>query len=237
MMAVQRLFLPDEGVSRSVAIMGGSTIGLRVAQGLENKMKSVKLFERREDRSEALAAILRKAKVVRRDAATRVALEQEHIDKVDVFVAATNDDERNIMAGVLAREVGAKTVVCVVQQPDFAPLVERLGIDLAVTPRACVANGILKLAHQGAVTSLSVLSEGQAEVMEFPVSDSAPVLDRPLREVSGKIPRGALIATIIRGDKVIVPGGDDAVRAGDSLIVIASQEALEPVRRLLAKRA
>lgn len=236
-LTVQRLFLPEEEVSRSVAIMGGSTIGLRVAQALENKMKSVKLFERREDRAGQLAAILRKAKVVRRDAATRVALEQEHIDKVDVFVAATNDDERNIMAGVLAREVGAKSVVCVVHQPDFGPLVERLGIDLAVTPRACVANGILKLAHQGLVTSLSVLSEGQAEIMEFPVSESAPVLDRPLREVSGKIPRGALIAAIIRGDKVIVPSGDDTIRQGDALIVIASHEAIDPVRRLLAKRA
>lgn len=234
--AVQKMFIPEETVSLSVAIMGGSTIGLRVAQALENKMKSIKLFERREDRSNELAAILRKAKVVRRDATSRVGLEQEHIDKVDVFVAATNDDERNIMACVLAKEVGAKAVLCIVQQPDFAPLVERLGIDLAVTPRACIANGILKLAHKGQLTSISVIAEGQAEILEFPVSETSPLLDRKLREVSSRVPRGALIATIIRGDKVIVPSGEDMITAGDSVIVIAAYEVIDAVRKLLAKK-
>lgn len=235
--AVQKLFIPEETVSLSVAIMGGSTIGLRVAQSLENKMKSIKIFERREDRSNELAALLRKTKVVRRDATSRVGLEQEHIDKVDVFVAATNDDERNIMACVLAKEVGAKKVLCIVQQPDFAPLLERLDIDLAVTPRACIANGILKLAHKGQLTSISVIAEGQAEILEFPVSPTSPLLDRPLREASARVPRGALIATILRGEKVIVPSGEDMITAGDSVIVIASRDVIDAVRKLLAKKA
>lgn len=233
---VQNMFMDSMECARRVAIMGGSTIGLRVAQALEGKVKSIKLFERREDRTEALAEKLTKAKVICRDATSRVALEQEHLDSVDVFVAATNDDERNIMAGVLAKEVGARTVVAVVHQPDFAPIVERLGIDLAVTPRSSFANSVLKLVHRGQVTSLAVLSEGKVEVLEIPVGDGSPILGRRLIDMRSKFPRGALITTILRGDKVIVPSGEDEIEAGDSLILVASAQALDPARRLLRKK-
>ena len=231
---VQRLFSGDDTKRSRVAIMGGGTMGERLAKFLEGKIKSVKIFERREHRAEELAAALTKAKVVQRDGASRAALEQEHIDRVDVFVAATNDDERNIMAAVLAKEVGAKIAVAIVHQPDFAPLVERLGIDLAVTPRACVANRILKLVHRDHVTALAVLGEGALEVLEFEVGDGSPVLGKPLKAV--QLPRGTLIATILRGSKVIVPGGDDEIQAGDSVVLIATEASLETARKLLQKK-
>jgi len=234
--AIERLFLGEEVKPRRVAIMGGSTIGVRLAQALEGKVRTVKLFERREDRSNALAAKLEKAKVVCRDATSRAALEQEHIGGVDTFVAATRDDERNIMAGVLAKEVGARRVVAVVHHPDFAPLVERLGIDLAITPRASIANRILKLVHQDQVISLAVLGEGQVEVVELAVGDASVLLGKQLKDVNTKFPRGALIATILRGEKVIVPSGEDAIRPGDSVILIAASESLDTARKLLQKK-
>ncbi len=234
MKAVQQMFQAREAKPRRVAIMGGGTIGLRIAQALEGEVRTIKLFERRPEQSNKLAAVLSKAKVVCRDATSRLALEQEHIKDVDVFVAATGDDERNIMAGVLAKEVGAKKVVSVVHQPDFAPLVERLGIDLAITPRACIANRIIRLVHQGNVTSLAVLGEGQVEVVEFDIGDGSPALGKRLQDF--KFPRGALIATILRGEKVIVPGGGDEIHAGDSVILIATSESLEPARKLLQKK-
>ncbi len=234
MCGIQKLFQGEEIRPKRVAIMGGSTIGLRLAQALEGKVRSVKLFERNEARAEALAAKLAKAKVVCRDASSRVSLEQEHIDSVDVFVSATRDDEKNIMAGVLAKEVGARNVVGVVHQPDFAGLVNRLGIDLAVTPRACFANRILKLVHQDQVTSLAVLSEGQIEVLEFEVGDGTPALGQQLKDF--KLGEGALIAAILRGDTLIVPSGEDAIQAGDSVILIATVDSLESARKLLQKK-
>lgn len=231
---VQKLLRGKAPAPRRVAIMGGTTIGLRVAQTLEGKLRSVKLFEHREDRSAHLAQQLTKAKVVCRDATSRASLEQEHIDKVDVFVAATGDDERNIIGGVLAKEVGARAAVAIVHQPDFAPLVERLGVDLVISPRACIANRVLRLIHQGQVTSLTVLGEGQIEVVEFEVGDGTPVLGKQLRDFT--FPRGALIATIMRGEQVFVPGGDDEIHAGDSVIIIASSDSLDAARKLLQKK-
>lgn len=233
---VEKLFHEGGALPRRVAIMGGGNLGMRVAKALDGKIKSVKVFERREEKCGRLAEQLNKAKIVCRDATSRVALEQEHVDKVDIFVAATNDDERNIMASVLAKEVGAKHVIAIINQPDFAPLVKRLGIDLAVTPRASVANRILRLAHQGSVTALAVLAEGQVEVLEFTVGDGSTVLNQPLKTVRSKFPRGALIATIVRGEKVFVPGGDDDIRAGDAVILIASADALEAASKLLQRK-
>ena len=229
-----KLFQADTERPERVAIVGGGTIGLRLAQALDGKVKSVKLFERREDRATALAPKLKKGKVVCRDGTSRVSLEQEHIDAVDVFVSATKDDERNIMASVLAKDLGAKKAVAVINQPDFAPLVRRLGIDLAVTPRASIANRILKLAHLGQVESLAILDEGRVEVLEFEVGPKSAVLNRPLREASARLPKGVLVATIVRGDNVTVPGGDDRLQAGDRVVLIAKGDALEPARRLLA---
>jgi trk system potassium uptake protein TrkA len=232
---VQKMFQGKEIRPEKVAIMGGGRLGVHLANALEDRVKSVKLFERRLDRSTALAAELRSAKIVCRDAASRGSLEQEHIDTYDVFVASTGDDERNIMACVLAKEVGAKKVVAIVHQPDFAPLVARLGIDLAVTPRTSIANRILKLVHQKEITSLAVLGEGQVEVVELVVGQHSPMLNRPLKEIGGKLPQGALLATILRESAVIVPSGDDALHAGDTVIVVAKAASLEAVRKLLQR--
>lgn len=230
---VQRLFREDRPKIQRVAIMGGSTIGFRLAAALETQVSAVKIFERRKDRCTMLSERLKRAKVICRDATSRIALEQEHINQFDVFVAATRDDERNIMASVLAKEVGAKMVATIVYQPDFAPLVERLGIDLAITPHASISSRILRLAYQGRLTSLSIIGEGRIEVVEIEIGPKSSVLGRKISEYSAKFPRNALIAAILRGQQVIVPSGEDDLREEDSVVVIAFTEAVETARRML----
>ncbi len=186
------LFQGVEMKLEKVVIMGGSTVGLSLAQTLEKRGLSVKIFDWNITRCNEMAAILTKSKVVCRDAASRLALEQEHVGGADIFVAVTRDDERNIMACVLAKEVGAKETLAIVHQPDFAPLVDRLGIDHAVTPRASVANRVLKLANQKNVSSLAVLDEGRIEILEFKVSADGAVLGHRLSDI--KFPKDSLVA-------------------------------------------
>lgn len=226
----KKLFQGVELSINKVVIMGGSATGLHLAQVLENKGLSVKIFDRNPRRCKEMAAELRKTKVVCRDAATRLALEQEHVDSADIFVAVTRDDDRNIMASVLAKEVGVRETLAVVHQPDFAPLVGKLGIDHAVTPRACVANKILKLVNQSQSSSLAVLEDGQIEILEFKVARDNAMLGTRLVDI--KFPKNCLIASILRGDNVIVPRGADEIRAGDSVIVIAGADSLEAIKKL-----
>jgi len=227
---IQKLFQGSELDLQKVVVMGGSSIGLHLAQTLENRQRSVKLFEWNLGRCNDLAAKLKKSKVVCRDATSRVSLEQEHVNKADVFIATTGDDERNIMASVLAKEVGVGIVMAVVHQPDFAPLVTRLGIDHAVTPRASLANRILKVIHKEKVTSLAVLEEGQVEIIEVPVNPACHAVGKRLCDI--RFPKGALVATIVRGDTVIVPSGHDEIRGGDSVVLIVASDSLEPIQKL-----
>lgn len=226
----QALFQGVEVNYDKVVIMGGSAIGLHLAQVLENHGRSVKLFEWNMARCKELATVLKKTKVVCRDATSRLALEQEHVDGADIFVSATRDDERNIMASILAKEVGVKETLAVVHQPDFAPLVAKLGIDHAVTPRACIANRILKLVNQKRVSSLAVLEEGQIEILEFKVSGDSPLLGKALVDIG--FPSNCLVASILRDENVIVPRGDDEIHGGDSIVVIAAAESLDSVQKL-----
>ena len=125
-------------------------------------------------------------------------------------------------------------MAAIVHQPDFAPLVKRLGIDLAVTPRTSIADRILKMMYRGDVSSLAVLGDGQVEVLEIKVGDGSPVLGKELRDV--RMPRGALVGIILRGSKVIIPSGLDEIHAGDSVILIAESRALESARKILLKK-
>ncbi len=227
------MFKGSEEKAEKVIIMGGSSIGLHLARILEERGQSAKIMDWNLARCNQLAAKLKKAKVVCRDATTRVALEQEHVDRVDVFISCTSDDEKNIMAGVLAKEVGANQTIAVVHQPDFAPLVRKLGIDHAVTPRASIANRILRLVHQQNISTLAVLEEGDIEIVELTVNNDSSIHGKPLKDV--RLPRGALVGSILRGDEVIVPKGDSFVRAGDSVIIIASAELLDAVQKLFKK--
>ena len=213
-----------------VVIMGGSRTSLHLAEVLEKRGRSVKLLEWNMARCNELAAVLKKTKVVCRDATSRLSLEQEHVDGADIFIAATHDDERNIMASVLAKEVGVREALAVVHQPDFAPLVAKLGIDHAVTPRACIANRILKLVNRERSSALAVLEDGKIEILEFKLDASSPLVGEALKAI--KFPKQTLVASILRGEEVIVPRGADALQAGDSVIVIAHARSLEAIQKL-----
>jgi trk system potassium uptake protein TrkA len=230
---VLSLFKGREARNERVVIMGGSSIGQHLAHTLENRGIGVKIIEWNLARCNELAAQLKKTKVVCRDATSRTALEQEHVDRADVFVSCTSDDERNIMASVLAKEVGATQTIAVVHQPDFATLVRKLGVDHAVTPRASLANRVLKLVHQKDVSSVAVLEEGNVEIIELTVNGDSSVEGKTLKDV--RFPRGALVASILRGDRVVVPQGDAVIRKGDSVVLITSAEVLDSVQKLFNK--
>lgn len=230
MVETMKLFQGVEVRHDKIVIMGGSRTGLHLAEVLENHGKSVKIFDWNLNRCNQLAGVLKKTKVVCRDATSRLALEQEHVDGADIFVAVTHDDERNIMASVLAKEVGAREALAVVHQPDFAPLVTKLGVDHAVTPRTCIANRIMRLVTSHQTKSLAVLADGQIEIYEFSLKSTSTLVGVPLERM--KMPKDTLVAAILRGDAVIVPRGTDTLQADDTVILIVAARSREAVLKM-----
>ena len=213
-----------------VFVAGGGETGYHVAQILETGRFHVTLLESDPDRCKFLGAHLAHATVVRGNATSRQTLEEERVGSADVFIACTGDDEDNIMAGVEARELGARTIMAIVGRPDYANVVHKLGIDHVVSPRQVVAKQILGYLTTGPVLSQTKLAGGEINVLEIEVLEGVLATEHVLAQLP--LPAQCVVAAVIREDYVRVPGADDRLRAGDTVVMLVENRAVTDVLRL-----
>ena len=159
-------------------------------------------------------------------------LEMEGVGEADGFVAFTGSDETNLLSCLLAKNLGAQKVISLIERTNYIPLVSRVGVDAAVSPRMSTVNAILSYVRRGSVLSVATLMGTEAEAIEFDISSRFPFPGRPLTEV--EFPPGVLIGAIIRRTRVLIPKGSDAIRIGDRVIVFAMPDAIPAVEALFA---
>lgn len=126
--------------------------------------------------------------------------------------------------GMLAGELGAKKRVVIAKRKDFEPIVKRLGIDAAFSPRMLTAQTIMRYIRRPKFTSLATIGDNAAEILDTVVTASSPIVGKPVSELA--LPKGALLGAILRGPDVIIPRGDTELVAGDNVIVFADSEAI-----------
>jgi len=210
-----------------VTIIGGGDVGLRLAERLE-AMPSIDLrvVESNPARGEVLAARLRRALVLHGDGTDLELLESEDIGRSDVLVSVIDNDERNLLASLLGRQLGARRIITRVSKRSNLRLFERVGIDVAISARGAAVASVVHQIEGGAASLLAVLEEGAGRVLELVVPDGyAP---RALRQVAP--PRDSIVGAIIRGGAALVPRGDDNIEPGDRLLVFSTREAADRVR-------
>ncbi|MBN2217008.1 MAG: Trk system potassium transporter TrkA [Pirellulales bacterium] len=228
---VRGLFQRSQPPKQRIVIAGGGETGYHLARALEGRRFSILLMETDRARCEFLAAHLDQTTVVHADAQRRVTLEEERIGDADIFVACAGDDEDNIMACVEARELGAKKILSIVSRPDYANVVGKLGIDHAVSPRIVVAKQIFGFLNTGAIISRMPLSpSGDIEIQEIEVVEGAPATRGTLAELN--LPAQCLIAAIIRESFVRVPGADDRLSPGDTIVALVAEPAFDGTKRM-----
>lgn len=220
--------------ARRVAIVGGGVVGSVLAKNLAADGAEVLVFERDRETAERLSVAVPRATVVFGDGTDRRLLEEEEVGTYDLIVAVTAADEVNLMAALLAQRVGVTRTAALVHRGDYMPIYTQLGVDIVLTPRAVASDHILRFVRGGAVQSLTMLEEGQAEVAELRVPRGARVVGVPLKRLG--MPRGSLLAGIVHEDQVIIPRGDDAVHAGDTAIVLWTEGARPIVERMFGTR-
>jgi trk system potassium uptake protein TrkA len=150
---------------------------------------------------------------------------------MDVFAAISNNEELNIMASLLAKSLGVKKVVTIINRTDYLLLANNLGIESVLSPRLITAGTILKYVRGGNILSLTTVAEGKAEIMEAEAKDGSILIGRTLREV--ELPKKTLIGAIIRDNKVIIPSGEDKIVTNDKLIIFTLRESIKQVEKLL----
>lgn len=226
---VKDLFDRGDVAKKRVVIAGGGETGYHLARTLEGERFSIMLMDESRERCEFLSSNLQRATVVQADATRRSVLEEERVGNADVFVACTGDDENNIMAGVEAREIGAKQIMGIVGRPDYASVVGKLGIDVAVSERDVMAKQVLGFLNTGAVVSRTMLPGGKIGVYEIEVTPGCAATERSLANL--KLPPQCLIAAVLREQYVRVPGADDRLEPGDTVVALIEDSAADAALR------
>jgi trk system potassium uptake protein len=232
---VRDLFRLSVGPRKRVVIAGGGETGHHLARMLRHDRFSVLLMEHSRDRCQVLAGNLPQATVVHADATRRAVLEEERVGSADVFVACTGEDENNIMAGIEAREIGAAKIMAVVGRPDYADIVGRLGIDVAVSPRDVMAKQVLSFLQSGPVVARMPLPGGSISVYEIEVAADSPATQHVLAALP--LPNQCLIAGVMRAEYAMVPGADDRLHAGDMVIALIADDQLRAALPLFEAKA
>lgn len=217
---VMREMRGQSGRTRRVFIAGGGNIGLSLARGLERDGYSVKLIEFNPERAEKIADLVRRTVVLSGDAADANLLLQENIEGADVFCAVTEKDELNILSAKLAKQLGAKRVMALVNRPAYIEHIEHPDINSIISPRVATIGSVLAHIRRGDVVAVHSLRRGRAEAIEAIAhgdKDSSKVVGRDVREI--QFPPGVGIGAIVRGQDVVIPRKGTVVEAEDHVII------------------
>lgn len=202
----------------NIMILGGSKIGRRVAQLLEDRM-TVKLIESDEEKSLQLADSLTKTLVIKGDGRDIDLLAQEGIIDVDAFVAVTEDAETNIITCLMSKHLGVKKAIALVDKVNYIPLTQTIGLDSLINKKLIAANNISRYIRKSEVLALSTLEGIDADIMEYVVQPNSPITKKPIKDLG--FPKEAIIGGIIRGDESMIAVGDTKIQNGDKVVVFS----------------
>jgi trk system potassium uptake protein TrkA len=232
--AVRQLRDAEKSVRR-VMIAGGGNIGLRLARQLAQEKYSVRIVERDVARCEYLATQLPENVLVLHGNGTDEALlERENIDDMDTWLALTSDDEDNIMSSLLAKRLGARKVVALISRQAYGELMQGSHIDIAVSPSQVTMSELLKHVRRGDVVGVHRLRQGGAEVLEAIAHgdrSTSKVVGRLISDI--RLPKGATIGALVRGEEIIMPEAQTRVEPDDHIIVfVPSRQQIQRVEKL-----
>lgn len=223
-----------EGEYRRIVIAGGGNVGERLARQLE-KHYDVKLIEANGARCRSLAAQFESTLVLKGSASDRDLLIEAGVREADVFCALTNDDDANIMASLLAKRLGARTVMTLVSNPAYADLVQSTDIDIAISPQQITIGSILTELRQGDIVAVHSLRRGAAEAIEVIAGGDCRMVGRTIAELD--LPEGASIAAIARGKDVLMAHGPVQILPDDHLVVfVTDKRSIHEVEKLFGRK-
>jgi trk system potassium uptake protein len=221
---------------RKVIVAGGGNIGFRLARLLE-KQYQVKLIERDEQRARRVSERLEGTIVLNGDAQDEELLIEENIDTTDVFAAVTNSDEANVLSAMLAKRLGARKVLALINRPSYSDLMANRSIDITVSPQTVTIGSLLEHVRRGDVVRVHSLRRGAAEALETVVhgtQSSSQVIGRRIEEIN--LPEGASIVALVRNEQVVIAHHDTMIQAEDHVIAFLSdRRQVDAVQRLFQK--
>ncbi len=219
-------FFHEKEQVKSAAIIGGGNVGYMLAKSLEVMKIKTKIIEKNYERCEFLANELNKTLVINGDGTNLKLLDEEEIGASDVVISVTNNDERNLLCSLLVKQLGVKRVISRVSKVLNIPLFEKVGIDIAVSPKTSAINEVRNDLDETDVDILATVEQGQGEVLEISAGNEFnEMLIKDMR-----FPAPAIVGVIQRRNHVIIPKGDTRIRTNDILIIFTKSETAAQIR-------
>lgn len=208
---------------RNMMILGGSRIGVRIANELQNSV-NVKLVDYNSDKAYRLAEMLDKTLIINEDGRDTEAMLEEDLSGMDAFVAVTGRSETNILAAMLAKRMGVKKVIAEVENINYISLAESIGVDTIINKKLVTASNIFRFTMSTDVQAIKCLTGSQAEVLEFIVKPNSPATKTSVLELG--LPDDAMIGGVVRGDRVFIAVDSTRINAYDRVVVFAMPDSI-----------
>jgi trk system potassium uptake protein TrkA len=217
-----------EAHRQRVTIVGGGDVGLQVAERLERNPAAldIRIIERSPARGALLAARLRHTLVLSGDGTDLELLESEDVGRSDVLLSVIDNDEKNLLASLLGRQLGVRRIITRVSKRANLRLFELVGIDVAISARGAAVASVLHQIAGGSTRLLAVIEQGAGRILELDVPAGYPA--RKLRDLAA--PLNSIVGAIVRQSRAFVPRGDDHIQPGDRVIVFTTYAAADQVR-------
>ena len=212
----------------NIMILGGGKIGRRVAEVLSEKM-TVKIIESDEEKTFELADQLPNTLVIRGDGRDIDLLAQEGIIDVDAFVALTEDSETNLISCLMAKHLGVKKAIALVDKADYIPLTQTIGLDSLINKKLIAANSISRFIRKRDMVAYASLEGIDAEVIEFIAQSGSDITKRAIKDID--FPKGAIIGGIVRGDESFIATGNSEIKANDRVVVFSLPDSVKKVEK------
>jgi trk system potassium uptake protein TrkA len=226
------LFGHEETEATRIVIAGGGNIGLYVARALEQRQMRtrVKLIEHTRERAISIADQLRKTVVLHGSALDQKLLLEADIEDADLMVALTNNDQVNILASVMAKRLGCKSNLVLINNPSYQDLTKTIGIDAHINPRNVTISRVLQHVRRGRIRAVHSVQKGAAEIIEAEALETSPLVGPQLRDAD--LPSGMRIGAIYRDGVAMKPDGSMRINPKDRVIIFAMAGAVKQVEQM-----
>jgi len=226
------IFGKERPEAQRIVVAGGGNIGLYLATQIEERMPGarVKVIEASRERAVRMADQLNRTVVLHGSALDEQMLEEAGAGSADLIVGITNDDQVNILSLVLAKKLGCKSSLALLNNAGYHRFTRSLGIDDYINPRSVTISRILQHVRRGRIRGVYSLQNGAAEIIEAEALDTSPLVGKPLREL--ELPEGIRIGAIYHGNNVIQPVGDSVIKPKDRVVMLALNERVRQVEQM-----
>lgn len=213
---------------KNVMILGASKVGVNTAKTLSKKY-NIKLIEADKNKCLELVDELPDTMIINGDGRDISLLKEESIERMDAFVALTENSETNIMASLLAKKTGVKKTISLVENVDYIHLSQSIGIDTLINKKLIAASFIFRYIRKGEVLNIASIHGVDAEILEFELSENSHILDRQLKDLD--FPRTAIIGGVVRDGKGIAVRGNFMFEPKDRVVVLSRRNCIRKVEK------